>query len=268
MKRKANLSKITEMRLLKQFAQLKFYVNNQINDNYYVDFNELIRGGAVEIDVEKDKFSVGNFFLLRDKNGGTHLFLGHKPFSYMGLYSKKGKNMKKYVVENNIVQGFMFEKSIYDCAKVRRIRPMLKREKDSNIHLFIDKRLSVRHASEREKEIVGAEIRKYKWNYQAREYEEDLKCYKTDLQSRLTRYRENKVKCIPLAVITNKVAEVMKDYADCAIKNDFSPMLKKYPYSESLGAHDYVANVTVKYGRIVNYNDIGVKSHLWKMLRK
>lgn len=268
MKNEMKISKITELRLLKQFANLKFYVNSQINNNYYVDFNELIRGGAIEIDVEKDKFSVGNFFLLRDKNGGVHLFLGHKPFNYQGLHSKKGKNMKKYVVENNIVQGFMFKKSIHDCAKVRRVRPMLNWEKCSNVHLFIEKRLSVRHASEKEKEIVGVEIRKYKRNHRAFYYEDELKWCKTNLKNRLRQYKENKVEKIPLDVISNRVAEVMKDYADCATKNDFSLILKKYPYSKSLSAHDYIANIAVKYGRIVNFDDIGVKSHLWEMLKK
>ena len=240
---------------------------------YKINTNDLSkRENITEVfDIENENYKDNDFtiYVFMDKQGWLEVFLGNKPLSTI-LNAKRGKNIRKYIVENNICRVFKTIKCVRSFVEPRQDSSDSAYIRYSHIHHNSYKQ-DLRNADTEEKRNeVYLKISKDK--RERREYERYTKYrdIRYGLYHRLEKYKQGKVENVSDENIRLKMSAFFSLYANCVAQNDYTTIRDNFgKYISSFdNEFDWCRKTVERFNEYTKYpNDLQNKVKLIEMLQ-
>jgi len=244
-----------------------------VTRRYKLNTNELgKRENITEVlDIENEDYknNVFTIYIFMDKYGGLELFLGNKPLSTI-LSAKRGKNIRKYIVENNICRVFKTIKNARSFVEPRRDYIDSEYIRYSHVHRNNYKR-ELRYADTEEKRNeIYLKISEDKRERRENERHATNRNIRYDLYNRLEKYKQNKVENVSDETIRLKMSAFFSLYANCVAQNDYTIIRDSFgKYISSFdNEFDCCRKIVERFNDYTKYpNDLRNKVKLIEMLQ-
>jgi len=240
--------------------------------NVKLNTNELGKRENIEevFDIENEDYKNNDntVYVFMDKRGWLELFLGNKSFS--NITAKRGKNMRKYIVEYDICRVFKTIKNVDSFLEPRRSYVKSDYIRFSCVHRNkFEYKISNGDTAEKRNKIY-LKYSQYKRERRENERVQTERDMKYELYNRLEKYKQNKIKNVSDENIRLKMSAFFSLYANCIAQNDYTIIRDNFgKYMSSFDDELDLCRRTIKrFDEYIKYpNDLRNKVRLIEMLQ-